>query len=460
MPHLFGTDGVRGIPGRYPLDEGTVSEIAEAAARLLLKGRPSREHQDGQAPWILLGRDTRGSGRDLSRWLVEGFAAAGCRTRDLGVITTPALACLTPRLGALAGAVVSASHNPAKFNGVKFFTGDGYKMPPELEEKVEQGLSPEGQARPRRRGARAEDAGALVRRYAEFLRSTFPASRDLSGLRIVMDCANGAATRIAPPLFEGLGAQVLTLGCSPDGRNINAGCGALFPQRMQAAVRRLRADCGVCFDGDADRAIFADENGQLLDGDNLICLSALHLHRHGLLRADKVVLTIMSNFGLIKFLERQGISVVSVPVGDRNVTEAIDAEGLSLGGEASGHIIFRAFASTGDGILTALQTLAAWRESGGPLSSHRRAYRPMPQIIKNLAVERKFPLERLPGLKALVGRCERTLKGEGRIFLRYSGTEPLLRIMIEGPRRPLIATMARQLAEAYLEETGQQESTL
>ncbi len=456
MPHLFGTDGVRGIPGRYPLDEGTVAEIAEAAARMFL----ARGSRNGAQPVVLMGRDTRGSGPALGRWLVEGFAAAGCRTLDLGVVPTPAVAYLTPRMGALCGSMVSASHNPAKFNGVKFFTGDGTKMSLEFEEKVEQGLSPEGKARPRRRGACAEDAGALVRRYEDFLRSTFPASRDLTGLRIVVDCANGAAARIAPPLFVGLGAQVLMLGCAPDGRNINSGCGALSPQRMQAAVRRWRADCGVCFDGDADRAIFADEKGRLLDGDNLLCLAALQLHRHGLLRADKVVLTIMSNFGLIKFLERRGISVVSVPVGDRNVTEAIDAEDLSLGGEASGHIIFRAFASTGDGILTALQTLAAWRESGGRLSAYRKAYRPMPQLIKNLAVDRKSPLERLPRLKALVGRCERALRGEGRIILRYSGTEPLLRIMIEGPSRPRIATMARQLADAYFDETGQQESTL
>jgi phosphoglucosamine mutase len=458
MTSLFGTDGVRGIPGRYPLDEGTAAEIAETVAGLLLRERGGAV--GGATPFVLLGRDTRESGRALSRWLVEGFAAAGCRTLDLGVIPTPAVAYLTPRLGALAGAVVSASHNPAKFNGVKFFTGDGYKMPPELEAKVEQGLSPEGKARPRRRGARAEDAGVLARSYEDFLRSTFPAWLDLTGLRIVMDCANGAASRIAPPLLAGLGAQVLTLGCAPDGRNINSGCGALSPQRMQAAVRRRRADCGVCFDGDADRAIFADEKGQLLDGDNLICLSAMALHRRGLLHGSKVVLTVMSNFGFVRFLQRHGISVESVPVGDRNVTEAIDAEDLSLGGEASGHIIFRAFASTGDGILTALQTLAVWRDAGGRLSGLRQAYRPMPQIIKNLAVERKVPLERLPRLKALVGRCERALQGEGRILLRYSGTEPLLRIMIEGPSRRRIATMARRLADAYLDETGQQESTL
>ncbi|MCX5796468.1 MAG: phosphoglucosamine mutase [Elusimicrobia bacterium] len=456
MPHLFGTDGVRGIPGRYPLDEGTVAEIAETAARLLL----ARGSRNGARPIVLMGRDTRGSGPALGRWLVEGFAAAGCRSLDLGVVPTPAVAYLTPRTGALCGAVVSASHNPAKFNGIKFFTSDGYKMSPALEEEVEAGLSPEGRARPRRRGVRAEDGRALVRRYEDFLRSTFPATEDLSGLRVVLDCANGAATRIAPPLFAGLGARVLTLGCGPDGRNINLGCGALYPQRMQAAVRRLRADCGICFDGDADRAIFADEKGHLLDGDNLVCLSALRLHRLGLLRGSKVVLTVMSNFGLVRFLERRGISVESVPVGDRNVTEAIEAEDLSLGGEASGHIIFRAFASTGDGILTALQTLAALRESDGRLSAYRKLYRPMPQLIKNLSVERKVPLDRLPHLNALVGRCERTLKGEGRVFLRYSGTEPLLRIMIEGPSRPRIAIMARQLAYAYLDETGQQESTL
>ncbi|MBI5240838.1 MAG: phosphoglucosamine mutase [Elusimicrobia bacterium] len=456
MPHLFGTDGVRGIPGRYPLDEGTVAEIGEAAARLLL----ARSSRNGSRPFILMARDTRGSGPPLSRWLMEGFAAAGVRTVDLGVAPTPAVAYLTPVSGALCGTVVSASHNPAKFNGIKFFTGDGYKMTPELEEEVEERLSPEGRSRPRRRGARAEDGRALLRRYEDYLRSTFPPTMDLSGLRVVLDCANGAAARIAPPLFAGLGAKVLTLGCAPNGRNINLGCGALFTGRLQAAVRRWGADCGICFDGDADRAIFADEQGSLLDGDQLICLSALRLQRLGLLRSSKVVLTVMSNFGLVRFLERRGIAVESVPVGDRNVTEAIESGGLSLGGEASGHIIFRSFASTGDGILTALQTLAAWREAGGRLSACRKAYRPLPQLIKNVHVERRIPLERLPRVQALARRCEHALKGEGRVFLRYSGTEPLLRIMIEGPSRTRIETMARQLAAEYFREVGRQEPEL
>jgi len=453
MAHIFGTDGVRGIPGCYPLTEGTVAEMADVAARLLMK---QKRLTFGEA-LILMGRDTRGSGPALCRWLREGFAAAGCRTLDLGVAPTPAVAYLTPRVGALAGVVVSASHNPARFNGIKFFTRDGYKMSPKLEKAVENGLSPQGVARLPRRGVRPQAASALVRRYTDFLRSTFPPCLDLCGLRLVVDCAHGAAVRIAPPLFAGLGAEVVAVGCSPNGRNINAGCGALSPERMQDAVQRHKADCGVSFDGDADRAIFADEKGALLDGDHLLCLSALHLRRNGLLRSGKVALTVMSNYGLVKFLGREGISVVTVPVGDRNVTEAIERENLSLGGESSGHIIFRNFASTGDGILTALQTLAALRESGGRLSACRAMFRPIPHILKNLSMERKVPLELLPRLRALVRRCAAELRGEGRVFLRYSGTEPLLRIMIEGPSRPRIETMARQLAAAFLDETGQQE---
>ena len=450
MGQLFGTDGVRAVPGRYPLVEGVVARIAEAAARLLLD-----KSSAGQDPLVVMGRDTRGSGPALSRWLSRGFAAAGCRTLDLGVAPTPAVAYIVPRLGALAGVVVSASHNPAEFNGIKFFTADGYKMPAELEEAVEKALASLG--RDGRRPAKSdgpEDGSGLLKRYEDFLRSTFPACLDLCGLRLVVDCAHGAAARIAPALFENLGAQVTALGCAPSGDNINAGCGALAPQRMQAAVRRCHADCGVSFDGDADRAIFADEKGDLLDGDALLCLAALHLNRNGLLRSRRIVLTVMSNYGLIKFLESKGISVETVPVGDRNVTEAIETGNLSLGGESSGHIIFRSFSSTGDGILTALQILAALREMGGTLSSHRAMFRPMPQVLENLSVERKVPLDRLPRLQSLARRCEKELRGDGRVFLRYSGTEPLLRIMVEGPRRSRIERMARRLAVAYWEETG------
>jgi phosphoglucosamine mutase len=294
-------------------------------------------------------------------------------------------------------------------------------------------------------------------RYLEFLRSTFPATLDLSGMKIVVDCANGAAGPYAPRLLESLGAQVVAVGCKPDGKNINRSCGALFPSNMQRLVVKYKADCGVCFDGDADRAIFSDERGALLDGDALICLSALRLRRLGLLNRDKVVLTVMSNFGLLRFLAEQGIAVATVPVGDRNVTEAIEKERLSLGGEASGHVIFRSFSPTGDGMLTALQTLAALRESGKPLSAHRKSFHAIPQIIQNLEVHKKPPLQELKHAQALIARFTGELKGEGRIFVRYSGTEPLLRIMIEGPKEARIKEMAREIAAAFLEETGQRQ---
>ena len=457
MEKLFGTDGVRGIPGQPPLTPALIHNIAFITAKLLLKGRTRR--QNGTAPTVLMGRDTRDSGPAIGRSLSAGFRAAGCRTIDLKVVPTPALSYLTPRVGAICGVVISASHNPPQFNGIKFFTSDGYKMEPSLEETIENELSescaeslkPAGLAL--QGGLKAENGSALVQGYVEFLRSAFPATLDLSGLRVVVDCAHGAATGIAPKLFGDLGAEVTAIGCSPDGRNINRACGALFPDAMRKMVVRHKADCGVSFDGDADRAVFADEKGVLLDGDALICLSALRLRRLGLLRADKVVLTVMSNFGLVRFLESQGVSVVLVPVGDRNVTQAIEKDFLSLGGESSGHIIFRRFAATGDGILTALQTLAALRESGKPLSVNRRSFRAVPYILVNLPVERKIPLEDLTRLKKLIASFEDELKGEGRIFVRYSGTEPLLRIMIEGPSGPRIKGMARDLKQAYKEET-------
>jgi phosphoglucosamine mutase len=457
---IFGTDGVRGIPGQYPLLPGMISGMAYLAARLLM--RKGRVHVNGTAPAVLMARDTRGSGPRLCRDLVKGFSAAGARTIDLGVAPTPAVAYLTPRLGALCGVVVSASHNPAQFNGIKFFTSDGYKMTPELEDLIEKELPAVCAAGlpslPAARGRLfREDGSRRLSDYVDFLRSTFPAMTDLGGMKLVVDCAHGAASRIAPALLESLGAKVVAIGCRPDGRNINERRGALHPAEMSRIVVQEGADAGICLDGDADRCLFSDEKGRLLDGDALICLSAMHLLERGLLRSNKVVLTVMSNLGLIRFLRTHGVSVVSVPVGDRNVTEAIDKESLSLGGENSGHIIFRSFASTGDGLLTALQTLAALKASGKPLSWHRRSYHATPQIINNLKLKtaRKTPLQDLPRLTSLIGRCEKRLGEEGRVFVRYSGTEPLLRIMLEGPKAPLIRRMARDLARTYLAETAE-----
>lgn len=454
MGKLFGTDGVRGIPGKYPLTAKVVSDIAALAAPLLLKR--DGIFRNGTAPLVLLGRDTRASGPALGRALVEGFKSAGCQTLDLGVAPTPAVSYMVPRLKALCGVVVSASHNPAQFNGIKFVTSDGFKMAPSIEDEIEHLLSRET---PKSLGKSAaahkrKDGPALLGQYVEFLRSTFPATQDLAGLKIVVDCGHGASAAIAPALFRDLGATVIALGCAPDGKNINSGCGALYPEAMRKAVLKHRADCGVSFDGDADRAIFADEKGRLLDGDALICLAAVRLKAQGLLRQNKVVLTVMSNYGLLCFLKERGISVVTVPVGDRHVSEIIEKENLSLGGEASGHIIFRSFAVTGDGMLTAVQTLAAVRESSRPLSAHR-FYRSTPQILKNIEVARKVPLAELPRLSHKIKLCENSLKDAGRIFVRYSGTEPLLRIMVEGPQGPVLKRMAQELADVYLKETGQ-----
>jgi phosphoglucosamine mutase len=456
MEKLFGTDGVRGIPGKPPLTREMVRAIAANAARLLFER--GRARVNGRGPFILIGRDTRASGPDLTRSLCAGFADAGVTAVDLGVAPTPAVSYLTPKLHGIGGAVISASHNPAEFNGIKFFDADGFKMDPETESRVEHEVATGGQgvhSAPAGAAAKPENGAAHAALYIDFLRSTFPATLDLTGMTLIVDCANGAASAFAPKLLESLGARVIALSCAPNGRNINANCGALFPQNMQKAVVKHKADAGVCFDGDADRAIFADEKGALLDGDSIICLGARRLRRAGLLRNDKVVLTVMSNFGLIKSLEDQGIGVVSVPVGDRNVTEAIEKDNLSIGGENSGHVIFRRFAVTGDGMLTALQTLAALVESKEPLSETRKTFRPVPQVLENLHCENKPPLDTLPKLQALIARCEKQLRGEGRIFLRYSGTEPLLRIMVEGPSRAQVHAMAKGLAQAFLAETGQ-----
>lgn len=450
MGKLFGTDGVRGIPGQYPLTPRAVESLAAAAAEVVSRQYSSRVN--GAPPLVIMGRDTRASGPGLCGALVRGFQSRGWRIGDLGVAPTPAVSHLAPRLGALCGVVVSASHNPAEFNGVKFFTHEGFKMAPSLEDEIERRMIKIAGHGSAKRG-RAEDFSGHLGRYVDFLRASFPPTLDLSGWKIVVDCAHGAASAIAKPLLESLGARVVSLGASPDGANINAGCGALYPELMRKAVLRSGADCGVCFDGDADRAIMADEKGRLLDGDALLVLAALNLKSQGLLRRDKVVVTVMANGALLKFFDQAGFSSVSVPVGDRSVSEAIEKEGLSLGGETSGHLIFRDLAVTGDGMLTALQTLAAARELRRPLSAVGSLYRPFPQIIENLKVSRKEPLEKMPVLRRALKSGRAALGEFGRVVVRYSGTEPLLRIMAEGPDAALVRRIVKDLAKAYREET-------
>ena len=451
-PSLFGTDGVRGIPGEGALSPASVRALAYHAAKVLLERQGVKIN--GRAPLMAVGRDTRGSGPALLRSLLSGFSAAGVRVLDLGVIPTPAVSYLAPRLGCFAGVVISASHNPAEYNGIKFFDGAGFKMAPALEYEVEGRMkrpAPPAIARPP--FAAADRAGI----YLDFLKSAFPATLDLDGARIVVDCAHGAAAAFAPKLLAGLGAEVFPIGVRPNGRNINAGCGATATEAMRREVKRRRAHAGLALDGDADRALICDEHGNLLDGDALIAAAAARRLRRGALKGGKVAVTVMSNFGLLSYLSGLGVDAVTTPVGDRYVTEAIEREGLSLGGENSGHIVFRDFAPTGDGMLTGLQTLAAWRESGKPMSALGRLYKATPQVLRAVRVTLKPAIASLGRTSAAIAAATKTLAGRGRVFVRYSGTEPVLRVLVEGPKAAENRRLADDIAKIYLTETGARE---
>lgn len=446
---LFGTDGVRGIPGQGALAPASVRALAYHAARVLLERQGVKVN--GRAPMIAVGRDTRGSGPAIQRSLIAGFSAAGVRALDLGVIPTPGVSYLAPRLGCFAGAVISASHNPAEYNGIKFFDGSGFKMAPALELEVERRVARPVPAALIRPAFAAADRGSI---YLDFLKSAFPATLDLDGARIVVDCANGAASAFAPKLLAGLGAEVFAIGVRPNGRNINAACGATATEAMRREVRRRRAHAGLALDGDADRALICDENGALLDGDALIAAAAARLLRRGALKGGKVAVTVMSNYGLLSYLRELGLDAVTTPVGDRYVTEAIEREGLSLGGENSGHVVFRDFEPTGDGMLTGLQTMAAWRESGRPMSALGRLYKATPQVLRAVRVKGKPQLASLARTSAAIAGASKALAGRGRVFVRYSGTEPVLRVLVEGPRSAENRKIADSIAGIYLTETG------
>lgn len=450
---LFGTDGVRGIPGLGALKPEAVRALAYHSARALLERQGVQIN--GRDPLIAVGRDTRGSGPSLLRCLISGFSAAGVRAVDLGVIPTPAVSYLAPRLGCFAGVAISASHNPAEYNGIKFFDGAGYKISPDLELEIERRMTrPMGRwPRPHLRPASIarQDAAAT---YMDFLKSAFPATLDLDGIRLVVDCANGAASAFAPKLLSGLGAKVFAIGVAPNGRNINAGCGATATEALRREVRRRRAHAGLALDGDADRALICDERGKLLDGDALIAAAAARLLRRGALKGGKVAVTVMSNYGLLVYLRGLGVDAVTTPVGDRHVTEALEKDGLSLGGENSGHVVFRDFAPTGDGMLTGLQILAAWRESGRPMSALGRLYRATPQALRAVRVKAKPPIAALDLTSAAISAAARRLKGRGRVFVRYSGTEPVLRVLVEGPRAAENRKIADSIAKIYQSETG------
>ncbi len=437
-PRLFGTDGIRAPFGAFPLDRPTVTMLAVELARRLRATEPR--------PLIVLGGDPRDSTPEICRWLAAGLTAAGARHLFVGVLPTPGIAWLARRFGAAAAISVSASHNLYPDNGIKLIGGDGFKWSQRQEAELESRLHGAAPDVPEGSRQLEVDEGARAL-YRDWLASTLPAG-SLAGLRLVLDAANGAASELGPGLLRDLGADVTAIHDRPDGRNVNRDCGSTHPEMVAAATVERGAALGAAFDGDADRAILADETGAVRDGDAMLYLWARELRRSGQLEPPAIVATSMSNFGLERALARDAIAVVRCDVGDRAVVETMRARGIVLGGEQSGHLVHLGLATTGDGLLTALHLARLVAAAGRPLSRLLEGFRRYPQRLRNVRVPSKQPLEKLERVAAARRAVEERLGTEGRLVLRYSGTEPLARIMIEGPDEAAIDGMADQIEDA------------
>jgi phosphoglucosamine mutase len=423
---LFGTDGIRGIANQEPLTVSSVIRLAQAAATVLV----SAQNHPGQK--VIVGRDTRASGDFLEAAFAAGLASAGLDVLLAGPIPTPAVAYLTAHHEAAFGIVLSASHNPFQDNGIKFFGPDGYKLDDELEEAIEKRfLSPQPST--------SESIGRIrhlkeaVEQYVEFALSTVPKGLSFEGIKIALDAANGAAYQTTPLALEHLGITIDVHSAEPSGTNINQACGSTHPGVLRELVLKSGANIGLAHDGDADRVLLVDETGAILDGDDILAIAAKSLVSRGDLRFKTVVATIMSNFGLDALLHELGAILLRAKVGDRHVVEMMRQHGLNLGGEQSGHIIFRDFTTTGDGLVSALQILAVAAETNQPLSELRKILTKFPQELRNISVRQKLPFEQFPPLRARIESAEAALAGKGRVVLRYSGTEPKARLLLEGP---------------------------
>jgi len=443
---LFGTDGVRAVAGHFPLDPPTISRLGQALVALLeAKGLGTR---------LLIGRDTRESGPWMERALARGVRVAGGEAVSAGVVPTSAVSYLTKTHGFSAGAVISASHNPFEDNGIKVFSPLGVKIPDEWELEIEADVL-EGRGRLPGHEADVPVDGTLAGDYADYLTARARPAAGAKGLKIVMDCANGASSDLAPRILRGLGFEVEALNASPDGRNINAGCGSLHPQGLAARVRATGASIGVAYDGDADRALWVDGDGRLLSGDHTLFVQALHMKEAGRLRTNEVVATTMSNMGLERAFEERGIGLVRTKVGDKYVHEEMVARGANLGGEQSGHTIFLDDLPTGDGLLTSLRMLEVLVDRGGTLASLVQGMVEFPQTLVNVRVRRKPDFSEFPQIMAAVEVARRNIGRDGRIDLRYSGTEMLARIMVEARDRATVDSCARLVAEAVRSEIGE-----
>ncbi|MEK6634129.1 MAG: phosphoglucosamine mutase [Nitrospirota bacterium] len=441
MRKLFGTDGIRGVANLEPMTSEMAMQLGRAAAHLFM--RRAGRHQ------IVIGKDTRISGYMLESALTAGICSMGVDVLLVGPMPTPAIAFLTRSLRADAGVVISASHNAYQDNGIKFFSNDGFKLPDEMEARIEDLIVSNeiSHLRPTAdligKAFRIDDAEG---RYIEFAKRSLPRDLDFQGIKLVVDCANGAAYKLAPKVLRELGAKVEVIGCEPNGMNINAGCGAVHPEQLQEAVRRHNADIGIALDGDADRAIFVCEQGTIVDGDHVMAALGLDLHQNGLLAKQTLVGTVMSNFGLELCMAKAGVKLLRTPVGDRYLLERMLAEGYNFGGEQSGHFIFLDHNTTGDGLISALQMISLMKRTGKPLSELAQAMSAVPQILLNIKVKQKPKLESVPDIDRAIRESERRLNGSGRVLVRYSGTEPLLRIMVEGEQDTVIKEVAEDLA--------------
>ena len=448
MRQLFGTDGMRGVAGEYPLDAATTFAVGIALANWV------RDHPAAgpieTAPQVVMGMDTRESGPSIAESVAGGLASRGVAARFAGLISTPGIAHVTRTGPFAAGVMISASHNPYRDNGIKIIDHSGFKLPDEQEDVLEQDIFAFLKSGAPAVSKRLVADEGLDREYIEHLAATLPAG--LAGMRIVVDAAHGAVSFLAPALFERLGAVVDCIGCAPDGRNINLNCGSLHLEGLRQRVLATGADVGVAFDGDADRALFVSHTGKIADGDAVMLVTALRLHAAGHL--TEVIATVMSNLGLERALKRHGIELVRTPVGDKYVLQEMQRRNAPLGGEQSGHIIFRNFATTGDGLLTALRVFEVMRESGQDLDTLTRELETYPQLLVNVHVKNKRPLEELDLANREIRTAEAEFGEAGRIVVRFSGTEPLARVMVEGPELKRVEHFAHSIAAAIQAELG------
>ena len=449
---LFGTDGIRGLANHYPMTPEMSLKLGKALTYTLRQNKNS-----AYKPTIVIGKDTRLSGYIFEQALSSGIAAMGANVYLVGPLPTPAIAFITASMRADAGIVISASHNPYEDNGIKIFDRHGFKLPDEKEMEIEEliwnGEETLIKSAPEEIGKafRIDDAPG---RYVVFTKNSFPNDLTLEGIKLVLDCANGAAYKVAPTIFSELGAKVITIGITPDGKNINTDCGSLNPALLREKVLETGADLGIALDGDADRVIFCDEKGELVDGDKIIAICAQEMIANGTLRGNAVVTTLMSNMALERFITDKGIEFVRTQVGDRYVVEEMRARNSNLGGEQSGHIIFLDHTTTGDGTLAALQVLGIMKSQEKLLSELAKIIDLYPQVLLNVRVEQKKDMSEIPTIEKQIRINEKRLNGKGRINIRYSGTEPISRVMVEGEDDTLINEIAQELAQTIQNELG------